>query len=145
MADDPAQTKPPPQPMAMAKPALPAAKVKEPHELREERQLAREAAISAQPQAAAAPPEKSARHQRIAARMERVRLMRPDAERVRVVPRDERMRVAIRHPAGLAFRSTGSAEWPNDQFTKRRLREGSVTLEAARPAPDAPQVNPLRK
>ena len=54
-------------------------------------------------------------------------------KRVRVLPRDESVRRDIRHqPDGLKFPAGGgSVEWPLDQFTKRRLRDGTVTLEGA--------------
>jgi hypothetical protein len=54
--------------------------------------------------------------------------------RVRVVPRDDDVRVMIKHPRAGAFRSTGSVEWPYDTFTKRRVREGVVMLEPSRDA-----------
>jgi len=39
------------------------------------------------------------------------------------------MRRILKHPVtGMRFRSTGSVEWPNDSFTQRRLRSGSITL-----------------
>lgn len=57
--------------------------------------------------------------------------------RVRVSPRDDEMRRLMKHPRAGGFRETGSAEWPLDTFTKRRIREGSVTLEESRAAPKA--------
>jgi hypothetical protein len=33
------------------------------------------------------------------------------------------------HPKGTAFDSNGMADWPNDSFTQRRIRDGDVTLE----------------
>lgn len=50
-------------------------------------------------------------------------------ERVRVQPRDDDMRRVLKHPSAGGFRPQGSIEWPLDQFTKRRLRAGSITLE----------------
>ena len=48
---------------------------------------------------------------------------------VRVVPRDDDMRRLLKHmPSGIGFRSEGSVEWPDDVFTQRRLKEGSVRL-----------------
>jgi hypothetical protein len=38
------------------------------------------------------------------------------------------MRRLLRHPSAGGFRSVGDIEWPNDTFTKRRLREGSIKL-----------------
>jgi hypothetical protein len=56
--------------------------------------------------------------------------------RIRVIPRDEELRQTMKHPRGGGFRSQGSVEWPLDQFTKRRLREGSVSHEKATPEPE---------
>jgi hypothetical protein len=53
---------------------------------------------------------------------------------VRVVPAKEEYRAVLKHPNGGGFPETGSAEWPDDRFTKRRLADGSVTREAARQA-----------
>lgn len=47
---------------------------------------------------------------------------------VRVEPRDDDMRRLLKHPRAGAFRSEGSLEWPDDTFTRRRLKEGSVKL-----------------
>jgi hypothetical protein len=63
-------------------------------------------------------------------RQERLDQLRSGApQRVRVSPRDDGIRRILKHPAAGAFRSEGSVEWPLDQFTKRRLREGSVIIE----------------
>jgi hypothetical protein len=53
----------------------------------------------------------------------------PQQPRVRVVPRDDDVRAFIKHPSGSPFPETGSAEWPLDTFTQRRLADGDVTLE----------------
>jgi hypothetical protein len=47
---------------------------------------------------------------------------------VRVVPRDDDMRRLLKHPRAGGFRSEGSLEWPNDTFTQKRLRDGSIKL-----------------
>jgi len=50
--------------------------------------------------------------------------------RVRVLPANDDLRRVLKHPiTGMRFRETGSVEWPLDTFTKRRLREGSITIE----------------
>jgi len=49
--------------------------------------------------------------------------------RIRVWPRTENIRKYIKHPLGnIAFRGSleESVEWPFDQFTKRRLADGTV-------------------
>jgi len=36
----------------------------------------------------------------------------------------------IRHvPTGYAFNEEGVSDWPDDQFTRRRLRDGDISLE----------------
>jgi hypothetical protein len=58
-----------------------------------------------------------------------MRAMVPD-QTVRVIPRDEGIRKLLRHPLrGRGFPSTGSVEWPLDTFTRRRIRDGDVTVE----------------
>jgi len=50
--------------------------------------------------------------------------------RVRVVPSTPLMRKFLKHePSKIGFRDQGSAEWPLDRFTIRRLRDGDVTVE----------------
>jgi hypothetical protein len=48
---------------------------------------------------------------------------------IRVVPRDEKVRAVFRHPNGVGFRSAGSVEWPDDKFTRKRIADGTVTVE----------------
>lgn len=73
---------------------------------------------------------KSEQWHRRNARVRRLAEMRA-TKRVRVVPRDETIRRDIKHmPGGIMFPAEGSVEWPLDQFTKRRLRDGTVTLES---------------
>ena len=38
----------------------------------------------------------------------------------------EDMRRLLKHPKAGGFRSEGSIEWPDDDFTRRRIREGSL-------------------
>jgi hypothetical protein len=82
-------------------------------------------------------PEPSIRKKLQLARMAKVRKAK-EKPRVRVSPIDDTVRVNIKHPRAGAFRSTGSNEWPDDTFTQRRIKEGSVTLEPSRdrPPPD---------
>jgi hypothetical protein len=65
--------------------------------------------------------------QRMKARIQRVKDMKR-LEGVRVEPSDDTMRRLLKHPTAGGFRSSGDIEWPNDTFTKRRLKEGSVKL-----------------
>jgi hypothetical protein len=48
---------------------------------------------------------------------------------VRVVPQDK-YRGVLKHPKAGGFSGEGGKEWPDDRFTKRRLADGSVTLES---------------
>ena len=72
----------------------------------------------------------SLRGQRQRERMQTLRDARPQAG-VRVVPTEDKYR-KLKHPNGIGFRATGSVEWPNDRFTKRRIAEGVVKVEEAR-------------
>jgi hypothetical protein len=55
---------------------------------------------------------------------------------VRVVPTNEALRMFLRHGnTRVGFPAEGSAEWPNDAFTKRRIADGDVRIEAL-PAPE---------
>jgi hypothetical protein len=56
---------------------------------------------------------------------------------VRVAPANDNMRRVLKHPTGARFPATGSAEWPDDRFTRRRIREGSIVVVAA-PKPSPP-------
>lgn len=61
-------------------------------------------------------------------------LLKPDM--IRVNPRDDGVRKFMKHqPSGLSFPESGPAEWPNDQFTIRRLRDGALTLEEGGASP----------
>ena len=43
----------------------------------------------------------------------------------------ENIKKYIRHPSAIThFDSSGRAVWPDDQFTRRRIRDGDVTTEA---------------
>jgi hypothetical protein len=58
---------------------------------------------------------------------------------VRVVPASgegftaEDMRRLLKHPKAGGFRSEGDIEWPNDTYTFRRLKEGSIKLADQKP------------
>jgi hypothetical protein len=71
----------------------------------------------------------SIRHQKQHERMQRIRESRR-VPRVRVLPRDDDVRKHIAHyPTGVGFPAEGSVEWPYDNFTKRRIRDGAVTID----------------
>ena len=60
---------------------------------------------------------------------------------MKVLPKDDAMRKLIKHPTAGGFHEEGPAEWPDDQFTTRRLRDGDVTLAE----PKAEHKEPSRK
>jgi hypothetical protein len=51
-------------------------------------------------------------------------------KRLRVEPKNDLMRQILRHPTAGFFRGQGAAEWPDDTFTHRRLRDGDIKLAA---------------
>jgi hypothetical protein len=53
---------------------------------------------------------------------------------VRVVPRDERLRSVLVHPIAGKFRPSGSIEWPDDKYTRRRLAAGHIKIVTREPA-----------
>jgi hypothetical protein len=68
----------------------------------------------------------AARMAKRTAKLARQKALRPAG--IRVEPRDEDMRRVLKSSKGVAFRSSGSAEWPNDRFTQRRIADGSVRV-----------------
>lgn len=75
------------------------------------------------------PGEKSERYKRRQERIKAVNALTA-VPRVRVTPAREELRNVLMHPGtGVRFRKEGSVEWPLDQFTKRRVRDGDVTIE----------------
>ena len=81
-------------------------------------------------------------------RMEILKNARKGKDTVRVVPANENLRGVLKHmPSGIAFRKEGGTEWPNDRFTQRRLRDGSVRLEKEKKQEDdgQPQEQDKRK
>ena len=76
--------------------------------------------------------EKDPRSQQIAERKKRMKELNPPPERVRVTPKDDDMRRVLKHPSAQKFPASGSMEWPLDQFTRRRIKDGSVTEDKAK-------------
>src|SRR4249920_1805734 len=84
-------------------------------------------------QSEAAPPAENPRHARRARRLQILKDARPEIAMVQVVPTNDKYRGVLKHlPSGKGFGATGGATWPNDKFTQRRLREGSVKLDEAK-------------
>jgi hypothetical protein len=48
---------------------------------------------------------------------------------MKVFPKNDDIRRVMAHPTAGKFRAEGPAEWPDDSFTHRRIRDGDVTLE----------------
>ena len=70
----------------------------------------------------------------IAARKKRMQEINQPLPRVRVTAASDEMRRALKHPSGIKFpEGGGSVEWPFDQFTRRRIKEGAVHTELAEP------------
>ena len=77
------------------------------------------------------------------ARQRRLRLIDRGPATIKVFAASEDMRAVLRHPgSGVRFRDTldQPVEWPNDSFTARRIKEGSVRTEASGSA-DMPPVD----
>jgi hypothetical protein len=69
---------------------------------------------------------------------------------MRVRAKNDDIRKILKHPIGGAFREDGTAEWPDDSYTFRRITDGDVTSEdvstaaSAAPAP-APEQKKSKK
>ncbi len=86
-------------------------------------------------------PQENLRHQRRIKRLQRLKDARPEVKMVNVVLVDERHRPVLKHqPSGIGFKDSGGAVWPDDNFTHRRLRDGSVKL-----ADEKPEAKPEAK
>jgi hypothetical protein len=48
---------------------------------------------------------------------------------MKVFPKNDDIRRVLFHPTAGKFRAEGSAEWPDDSFTNRRIRDGDITPE----------------
>jgi hypothetical protein len=53
---------------------------------------------------------------------------------MKVYAKNDDIKKNIKHPTGpIRFNEDGSANWPDDQFTRRRIRDGDVTTEPPTP------------
>lgn len=59
---------------------------------------------------------------------------------MKVLPKNDDIRKRIAHPTAGPFRESGPAEWPEDGWTARRIRDGDVTVEE--PKEDRPKMKP---
>ena len=74
--------------------------------------------------------EKSVREKQLDERKARMASLRRSVPSVRVTPKNDEIRKYLRHmPSGVKFPDSGSAVWPNDTFTQRRIADGDVTVE----------------
>jgi hypothetical protein len=78
--------------------------------------------------------EQDPRSQKIAERKKFMAEMTKNKRpRVRVTAGNDDMRKVLKHPNGVGFpKDGGSVEWPHDQFTRRRIKDGSVKVEEHR-------------
>jgi len=68
---------------------------------------------------------------------------------MRVYALKEHVKRSIWHPIGhMKFNANGVADWPNDQFTRRRLRDGDISLtpptKSLTPPPQQPPATGRR-
>jgi len=72
----------------------------------------------------------SLRGLRMNQRMDKMREANRAAQKaVRVTPANDIMRRLLKHPHAGGFPKDGSAEWPDDRFTKRRIADGDIKRE----------------
>lgn len=63
---------------------------------------------------------------------------------MKVKAKNETIQKQEKHPTGGGFRSDGTAEWPDDTYTFRRLQDGDITVAdaGAAPTPNEPAPTP---
>jgi hypothetical protein len=74
------------------------------------------------------------------ARLARLRLVEGPPNTIKVYAGNEAIRASMRHGGtGIGFRETlgEPVEWPNDSFTHRRIKDGSVRTDGPGPAESA--------
>jgi len=72
------------------------------------------------------------------AAQERMQVVRVEPAGIEGRWTEEDMRRLLKHPtSGMGFPPEGSAEWPNDAFTQRRIADGSVKIAADDPSQEA--------
>ena len=76
----------------------------------------------------------SLRGLRFSARLEKMReAAQQHVKTVQVTPTKEDYRRVLKHPRAGGFPKSGSAAWPLDRFTERRLRDGDIKVEGSLP------------
>ena len=64
---------------------------------------------------------------------------------MKVRAKNDDIRKVLKHPIGGRFREDGTAEWPDDSFTYRRIQDGDiVSEEPARSEPIPPPAEPKK-
>jgi hypothetical protein len=48
---------------------------------------------------------------------------------MKVFPKNEDVRRVLYHPTAGKFRAEGPADWPDDEFTNRRIKDGDIAPE----------------
>ena len=65
---------------------------------------------------------------------------------MKVFAKNDDVKRLITHPQGnIAFREDGSAEWPDDSFTHRRIMDGDVTTEEPKAVHEETRAAPATK
>jgi hypothetical protein len=64
---------------------------------------------------------------------------------VKVVPANADIRRVLFHPRAGYFPADGAAEWPMDDFTFRRLRDGDVIEQKAEDQPHEDENHPAKR
>jgi hypothetical protein len=72
-------------------------------------------------------------------RMEKMQAANP-AKTVRVSPVNDEIRRVLYHPRAGYFPAEGGMEWPDDDFTHRRIRDGDVRADEKQAEPEQQQT-----
>jgi hypothetical protein len=64
---------------------------------------------------------------------------------MKVFPKNDDVRRVLYHPSAGKFRAEGPAEWPDDSFTNRRIKDGDIYKEGGGDPQKREHVPPLRK
>jgi hypothetical protein len=48
---------------------------------------------------------------------------------MKVFPKNDDVRRVLYHPTAGKFRAEGAADWPDDSFTNRRIKDGDIYKE----------------
>ena len=85
----------------------------------------------------------SLRGLRFSARLEKMReAAQQHVKTVQVTPTKDDYRRVLKHPKAGGFPKSGSAAWPLDRFTERRLRDGDIIKVAGSPSEARPKHQP---